>query len=635
MAYIGIDLGTTYCAASYFIEGEAEMASFGDKETMPSVVSVSKRGKLLIGWEAKRNQAVRPHDTVLEIKRHMGKKQHLTKLGQKEFSPVEISSLILTKVKELAQESFGEEVDGVVITCPAYFDNPQREATRQAGELAGLNVIQVINEPTAAAHAYGVQEDSESEGLYLVYDLGGGTFDVTVIKKSGDLLEVIGTGGDPDLGGGDFDDRVVEWMIQHLEKIDGVAQVLEEEQKNKAIKIKLKSEAEKAKKALCENPPRAKYTFSALNILQVDGTAIHFKEELTMEKFNELIRPDLAKSLPWIDIALERPIKELNFTEADLTAVLLVGGSTRIPLVRTLLEERFPGKEIRGVESGINPDTIVAVGAGMLAAEKDPESEEDLESDLIDVTGHSLSIASFDPQKNEAVLTKIIEKETPIPVKEMYPFSTVEAFQENVQVEVYQGEHATNEPVKTAMGDGSRRITKIGSFNMRIKEPVGSLIPIEIGLSLDRNGILVATAVNKHSGEEIKVEISNVDKVAMDKSELDRKRAQLLEDLKAGVGTSLNPLDPPNNVSTTASPSRPAPTPQKTAAPAGDVKSQMNPVIRNMYEKVINNFGKIPDGDRLQVMQLLGEIEQAAQANDQAKLIGYYGALEQISQKVS
>ena len=636
MAYIGIDLGTTYCAAAQFIDGRVEMIPFGDKNTLPSVVSV-KRGKILVGWQAKNNQAVNPQDTIVEIKRLMGENEKV-KLGQKEFSPEEISAMILKEIKKQAEEYLGEDVTGAVITCPAYFKNKPREATKEAGRIAGLNVIQVLNEPTAAAHAYGHAGNSEEDGLYLVYDLGGGTFDVTVIEKSGTLLEVIGTGGDPKLGGGDFDDRIVEWIISKLKDKEDLSSVLENENTKNALFKKLKAHAEIAKKELCGPPSRPNYQFQILNVLTIDDKPVHFTEMLSMDKFNELIMDLVSeKSLKWVEVALENPKKEHNYDEDALTAILLVGGSTRVPLVREILENRFPNTPIRGTESGINPDEIVAMGASLIAAEKDPDSLEDVESDLVDVTGHSLSVVSQHPENKALILNRIIPKEKPIPVSASKRFQTQVPFQEQVQVQVYQGEHEEGEDLEKALKSG--RVTRIGEFTMKIEPPSHNLIPVEIELNLDLNGILVATAKNLESGKSISCEISGVDKVSMSSAELKRRQQELNEAMKQGVGSTANPLEtgesPGSSLSKPVKDETREPLEKQTTTQQGngsnsDPKNSMNPIIRSLYQKAIDNFDKIPAEKQADAIAIVGSMEKAAKADDQATLMSYYTPLKEI-----
>ncbi|MEW6401482.1 MAG: Hsp70 family protein, partial [Chloroflexota bacterium] len=417
MAVIGIDLGTTYSAAARFIDGNTEIIPLEGNPTLPSVVSVLPSGKIAVGWTAKRNQAKNPQDTIVEVKRKMGKAVSVH-LGQKELSPPEISALILKRIKEMAEDQLGEAIDGVVISCPAYFKDPQRAATSQAGELAGLKVLQIVNEPTAAAYAYGLgQANDNQERLAMVYDLGGGTFDVTVIKMIGGNLEVIGTGGDPELGGGNFDDRIVDWMLERIrEKNPAYASSIGvNTEREQTLKMRLKSHAEEAKKKLCGPPILDEYNLQIAQLDQFEGQPVTFHEVLTRNEFEARIKDLLENSMKWLDEAMKVPKERFKYTENDITDVLLVGGSTRVPLVRQLLEHRYGKERLKGMEVGIDPDEIVARGASMVAAQANPYSTEVVETKLVDVTGHTLSVAVFEEAKGREILHPLIRKETPIP----------------------------------------------------------------------------------------------------------------------------------------------------------------------------------------------------------------------------
>lgn len=626
MAVIGIDLGTTYCAVSSKINGEMEIIQLEGNPTMPSVVGVQASGKIAVGSTAKRNQAKNPQDTVIEVKREMGS-QIKVRLGQKEMTPQEISALILSKIKELSENEIGEEITGAVITCPAYFKEPRRGATQEAGQMAGLNVLRVLNEPTAAAYAYGIaRKDEGKENLFLVYDLGGGTFDVTVVSMIGGNLEVIGTGGDPELGGGNFDDRIVDWMVEHLEKIEGYAATLADE-KRRTLRLRLKAYAEEAKIKLCGPPETAEYQFQLPSIDKLDGKPVPFREVLTMEKFEELIFNLIKNSMKWIDEAMRVPKEEHNYTEEHLTEILLVGGSTRVPLIRKVLAERFPNTPIRGIESGINPDEIVAMGAGIIASEIDPDSDEVSENDLVDVTGHSLSVAIFSQEENKEYLHALVPKETPIPTTATHTFASSGNFQSQAKVRIFQGEGRDLDPEK---------VTMVGEFIINI-DSIKESIPIDIGLDLDDNGILLAHATNKITGQQEKCELNYNDSAKMSAEEVKQKQAQLEAQKNAVIGRTANPLDenspgmqpPPAAQSAGMSMGATAGQPQ-APPPSGNVRDGMNPIVRNLYDKAMNSFDSIPADRQMQVMQLIGDIENATKAGDQATVMSFYAPLKQL-----
>ncbi len=642
MAIVGIDLGTTYSAVARVVDGKPEIIELDGSPTMPSVVSVQKSGKIAIGRVAKRNQAKNPQDTVVEVKRLMGEARQV-RLGQKEFSPQELSAMILKKLGELAEAELGEEVEGAVITCPAYFKDPQRAATREAGEISGLNVLRIVNEPTAAAYAYGLdQGDPDKENLFLVYDLGGGTFDVTVIKMVGGNLEVIGTGGDPQLGGGNFDDAIVDWMLSCLEETipefvkgldDGKASIL---------KMKLKSYAEEAKIKLCGPPECESFEFQVPQLARHEGKPVSFRETLTMAKFEELIGELMANSLKWVDEAMKVPKEKHNYTEEHLTDILLVGGSTRVPLVRRLLAERFPNTRVRGMESGVFPDEIVAKGASIIASQVDPESDEVVETVLVDVTGHTLGVAVMDEEKGREILAPLIPKETPLPTTASHQFSTMGEFQTQARVRVFQGEGIEIDPEK---------VSEIGDFLIHL-DPIKDPTPIIIGLDLNEDGLLVAHATNGLTGQQVRCEIKYEDVGRISPEDLKKKRDALDAQLGASVGVTENPLeDAPGggapaapaaapsqaaatSPATMAAPAGAAPAPPAPAAPAaaqgGDPSALMNPIMRSLYKKAIDNFAKIPADKQSSTWELVSKIEASARAGDQAQLMSYFQPLSQL-----
>ena len=629
MAVIGIDLGTTYSAAARFVNHQTEIIMLDGNPTLPSVVSVLPSGKIAVGWTAKRNQAKNPQDTIVEVKRKMGGMDDSTgmpvkvTLGQIERMPQEVSAMILSRIKDLAEEQLGEPIDGVVISCPAYFKDPQRQATKEAGQIAGLKVLQIVNEPTAAAFAYGLGQAGDSkERLALVYDLGGGTFDVTIIKMIGGSIEVIGTGGDPQLGGGNFDDKIVEWMGNQLKANSSsreYAASLSEEQW-KTLRMRLKFYAEEIKKKLCGPPVLPEHRVRIAQIDQFGGRPVVFDATLTMDEFEASIQDLLKRSMHWLDEAMKVPADKYHFTEEDITDVLLVGGSTRVPLVRKMLEQRFGLKRLRGMEDGIDPDEIVARGASMVAVQADRYSGEVVKAKLVDVTGHTLSVAVFDPQKGREVLHPLIPKETKIPTSGNHLFSSMGDYQNQILVKVYQGEgqEITNDT------------TKIGEFMVTI-EKLKEQIPLEIGLQLDKNSLLIAHATNQKTGQQVKCELQYKGGTQIPPEELERRQAQLEADLERGVGRSFNPLDgAAQNAAQApagwAQPGRPS-QPAEPAMPASSVPggmggaAAMNPIAQNLISKAVSSFGRIPPDRQMPVMQAVTDLQTAMQTGDQMRVM--------------
>ncbi|MCA9055534.1 MAG: Hsp70 family protein, partial [Planctomycetaceae bacterium] len=496
-------------------------------------------GKIAVGWTAKRNQPKFPLNTAVESKRKMarvGDREEPAKiqLGNNSYTPQEIGAFILRRIKELAEMELCEEVTAAVITCPAYFKDPARAATKQAGEIAGLNVLKIINEPTAAAYAYGVrQQQDDQECLYVVYDLGGGTFDVTVIRMSAGAIEVIGTGGDPELGGGNFDDFIVDWILAKLSLSSPAFVASLSDDRRRELKMRLKDYAEKAKIALCNSPSRDPYVFQNPQIGSFEGRPVPFHETITMDDFESMIREKLVDSLKCVDEAMKVPKEKMNYSEKHLTAVLLVGGSTRVPLVRKLLAGRFPETPIWGQERGINPDEIVALGASIVAAETDPLGEVTSPKVLLDVTGHTLSVAVHDVEKDRLVLLPIIPKESAIPCQGSHMFRIKGEGKMMCCIQVYQGEGEEITP----------RVLKIGEFNIEIN-PIEASTPLEIGLYLDDNGILIAHAVDKLTGHRVNCKLNYSGSANKRIEELEKKRRQSERDLQGAViGQVNNTLD--------------------------------------------------------------------------------------------
>lgn len=502
---IGIDLGTTNsCVAVKEGDNITVIPNAEGGRTTPSVVAFTKEKEILVGQLAKRQAIVNPERTIISIKRHMGT-DHKVDIEEKSYTPQEISAMILQKLKRDAEAYLGEKVTKAVITVPAYFTDSQRQATKDAGKIAGLEVLRIINEPTAAALAYGM--DKSGDHKVLVFDLGGGTFDVSILDVGLDdgVIEVLATAGDNHLGGDDWDQRIIDWMVSEFRRTEGV-----DLSRDKMAMQRLKEAAEKAK---CELSSMTETTISLPFITADASGPKHLEMTLTRAKFEEMTRDLLDRVVG----PVRRAIEDSGLSTQDIDKILLVGGSTRMPMVQKKIVEML-GKE---PTKGINPDECVAVGAAIQGAILSGEHKDIV---LVDVTPLSLGIETLG-----GVFTKIIERNTAIPVSRSQVFSTASDNQTQVEIHVLQGERPM----------AADNVT-LGRFILDGIPPAPRGIPqIEVTFDIDANGILKVSAKDKGTNREqhIRIESSNLKeeeiermrKEAEENEEKDRQRKELAE----------------------------------------------------------------------------------------------------------
>lgn len=590
---VGIDLGTTNSEIAAFVNGKAEVIGNEGRQMLPSCVGLSPSGELLIGEAARNQMLLYPDRTVKSVKRLMGSNQSVT-LGDRTFSPPEISALILRELARWAQLRLGKPIKKAVITVPAYFSDAQRNATREAGELAGLEVVRVVNEPTAASLAYGL--DSSGSKTVMIYDLGGGTLDVSIVRIDGEVTEVLASHGNNHLGGDDFDQKLVDHLLELFRKQHNI----DLRDQNPGAYARLWWAAEAAKKQLSFEPYT---TVREESLIVVDGRPLNLEAEISRTEYEGMIRPLLEQTLD----SASRALSDAGLVAGALDEILLVGGSTRTPMVLQLLESLCH----KAPRQDLHPDLCVALGAGLLASRL---AGHDVQRVLVDVSPFSFGpsyLGERDGYEYPHCYHPLIKRNTPLPVTRTEEYFTAMDFQTGVEIEVYQGDDP----------DAMRNV-HVGHFHVEGLQPQEGPNAVLCRMRLDLDGILHVTAIEKKTGLSKHVKISGAT-LKRDAAEIIRGREDL-ERLFAGrLGTSVLEADDEQEADILA------PEDDEVAAEAAPAE-QVSDDAQRLIERCRAKMESMHDDDREEAVNLIEAVTSARQDKDAAALDAASKALSEF-----